>query len=131
MGKFFSNLPWGYMNIISLEVNMFNYNNNQSNNFMGNNANGRSPNKSDLNDFETLQNARKDLIGELEAIIQYDEHLHKTNIDIAKTTWENIRNEEMTHVGELLGLLNYLAPYQQSFVEQGLKEFNDRLNKKQ
>ena len=81
-------------------------------------------------DFETLQNARKDLVGEIDAIIQYDDHLHKTNNELAKATWENIRNEEMTHVGELLGLINYLAPYQTQFVEQGLKEFNDRLNNK-
>lgn len=107
---------------------MFNYNN-QNNNFLGNNGNMRN-NQSGANDFETLQNVRKDLIGELQAIIEYDEHLHKTNNEIAKATWENIRNEEMTHVGELLGLLNYLAPYQKAFVEQGLNEFNDRLNKK-
>lgn len=71
-------------------------------------------------DFETLQNARRDLIGELDAIIQYDDHLHKTNVEIAKETWVNIRNEELVHVGELLGLLCYLAPYQKQFIEQGL-----------
>lgn len=81
------------------------------------------------NDFETLQNARKDLVGELDAIIQYDDHLHKTDNKLAKETWENIRNEELTHVGELLGLLFYLAPYQKEFVEKGLKEFNDRIPK--
>lgn len=81
-------------------------------------------------DFETLQNARKDLIGELEAIIQYDDHLHKTNVDAAKSTWINVRNEELVHVGELLGLLMYLAPYQKQYFEQGLKEFDERINKK-
>ena len=81
-------------------------------------------------DFETLQNARKDLIGELEAIIQYDDHLHKTNVDAAKSTWIDIRNEELVHVGELLGLLMYLAPYQKQYFEQGLKEFDERINKK-
>lgn len=105
---------------------MFNYNNNSGNN--GNYI--RNVNSNSAMEFETLQNARKDLIGELEAIIQYDEHLHRTNIEIAKATWENIRNEELTHVGELLGLLNYLAPYQKQYVEQGLTEFNERLNKK-
>lgn len=101
---------------------MFNFNN-QNNNFMCNNQNSAF-------DFETLQSARRDLIGELQAIIEYDDHLHKTNNEIARSTWENIRNEEMVHVGELLGLLNYLAPYQRVFVEQGLNEFNDSLNKK-
>ena len=92
--------------------------------------NEQKTNASDINNFETLQNARKDLIGELDAIIQYDYHLHSTNIDIAKATWEDIRNEELVHVGELLGLLFYLSPYQEQLVEKGLQEFNERLNKK-
>lgn len=79
--------------------------------------------------FETLQNARRDLIGELDAIIQYDDHLHKTDNKLAQATWENIRDEELTHVGELLGLIYYLAPYQKAFVEKGIREFNDRLPK--
>lgn len=108
---------------------MFNYNNSNGN-YSGNNANGRNTNQNNGGDFDTVQNARRDLIGEIEAIIQYDDHLHKTNVDIAKQTWKNIRDEELTHVGELLGLLYYLAPYQKEFVEQGLNEFNDRLNKK-
>lgn len=94
----------------------------------GNNMNAGSPNT--VIDFETLQNARRDLIGELDAIIQYDDHLHKTNVEIAKETWVNIRNEELTHVGELLGLLCYLAPYQKQYIEQGLKEFDERLEKR-
>ena len=108
---------------------MFNYNN-QNGNYMSNNPNGRNSNQGNAETFETLQNARRDLVGEIDAIIQYDEHLHKTNIEIAKQTWKNIRDEELTHVGELLGLLYYLAPYQKEFVEKGLDEFNERLNKK-
>lgn len=104
---------------------MFNYNNQN-----GNNPNGRNSNQGNAETFETLQNARRDLVGEIDAIIQYDEHLHRTNIDIAKQTWKNIRDEELTRVGELLGLLFYLAPYQKDFVEKGLDEFNERLNKK-
>ncbi len=69
---------------------MFNYNN-QNGNYPGNNPNGRNPNQGNAETFETLQNARRDLVGEIDAIIQYDEHLHKTNIDIAKQTWKNIQ----------------------------------------
>lgn len=98
-----------------------------NNNYQNYQNYGMKPMPNNSYDFETLQNARKDLVGELDAIIQYDNHLHTTNIDAAKATWENIRNEELTHVGELLGLLFYLAPYQKQYVEQGLKEFNDRL----
>ncbi len=78
-------------------------------------------------DFDTLQNARRDLIGEIGAVIQYDDHLHKTNVELAKETWINIRNEELVHVGELLGLLCYLAPYQKALIEKGLKEFEERM----
>lgn len=78
-------------------------------------------------DFDILQNARKDLIGELGAVIQYDDHLHRTNVELAKETWINIRNEELVHVGELLGLLCYLAPYQKALIEKGLKEFEERM----
>lgn len=77
-------------------------------------------------DFDTLQNARRDLIGEIGAVIQYDDHLHKTNVELAKETWIHIRNEELVHVGELLGLLCYLAPYQKALIEKGLKEFEER-----
>ena len=94
----------------------------------GNNTNAGNSNT--IIDFDTLQNARRDLIGELEAIIQYDDHLHKTNVEIAKETWINIRNEELVHVGELLGLLCFLAPYQKPLIERGLKEFDERLEKK-
>ena len=80
-------------------------------------------------DFEALQKARKDLIGELDAIIQYDEHIHSSNVEAAKATWTDIRDEELVHVGELLGLMLYLAPYQRKFVEDGLKEFNERVGK--
>lgn len=93
-------------------------------------CNGNCPNMGNpetVMDFETLQNARKDLIGELEAVIQYDDHLHKTNIEPAKETWLNIRNEELMHMGELLGLLCYLAPYQKAYFEKGMKEFEERL----
>lgn len=102
---------------------MFNYS--SGNNYSNNNSNF----KDSMEDFETLQNARKDLIGEWEAIIQYDEHFRNTNVSAAKSTWENIRNEELVHVGELLGLLFYLAPYQKQYIEEGFEEFNKRGNK--
>lgn len=77
--------------------------------------------------FSTLQQARQDLIGEIQAVIEYDAHLHNTNDRLAKETWENIKNEELKHVGELLGLLNYLDPNQRNFVDDGLKEFQERM----
>jgi len=36
------------------------------------------------NEFSTLQNARLDVVGELEAIVQYENHLMQTNDESAK-----------------------------------------------
>lgn len=94
------------------------YNNNYSNTNIENN---------NVADFDTLQKARQDLIGEIQAVMEYDAHLHSTNDRLAKETWRNIKNEELTHVGELLGLLNYLDPGQKQFVQKGLAEFMERL----
>ena len=90
---------------------MFNYNNQY---FNDNNS---------IMSFDTLQKARQDLVGEIQAVIEYDAHIHSTNNPRARQTWEHIKNEELTHIGELLGLINYLDPSQKTFVEKGLAEF--------
>ncbi len=76
--------------------------------------------------FDTLQKARQDLIGEIQAVIEYDSHLHSTNDKLARQTWKNIKNEELVHIGELLALLNYLDPEQNQYVQKGIKEFYER-----
>ena len=75
--------------------------------------------------FDTLQKARKDLIGEIEAVITYDAHIKSTNDIVAKKIWQSILNEELVHVGELLALINYLDPEQKQFVQKGYSEFFD------
>ncbi|MGN1212564.1 MAG: ubiquinone biosynthesis protein COQ7 [Christensenellales bacterium] len=85
-------------------------------------------NQSSMNNFDVLQNARQDLCGEIQAVIEYDNHIKSTTDPMAKQTWMNIRNEELTHVGELLGLLNYLDPEQKQYVQLGLTEFEKRLS---
>lgn len=76
--------------------------------------------------FDTLQKARQDLVGEIQAIIQYDDHLHSTSDRLARQTWQNIRDEELMHVGELMGLLDYLDSSQRQFVQKGFSEFYER-----
>ena len=78
------------------------------------------------NKFQTTQNTRFDIMGELEAIIQYENHAKETNISLAKETFENIASEEKVHIGELFGLLFYLDPDSKKYFEQGLKEFEER-----
>lgn len=92
-----------------------------------NNQNLKMANSSNIISFEALQKARQDLIGELDAITEYDNHIYTSNVNIAKETWEDIRNEELVHVGELLALIIHLAPYQKELIESGVREFEERL----
>lgn len=78
-------------------------------------------------DFATLQKARNDLIGEISAVVQYDEHIHNSQDKSARMTWTDIKNEELVHVGELLALINHLDPSQKQFVQKGIEEFNERM----
>lgn len=82
-------------------------------------------------DYNTLQKARKDLIGELDAIVEYDEHVHTAQNDLARLTWQDIRNEELVHVGELLALITHLGPYQKQLIDSGMKEFEERRKREQ
>lgn len=77
------------------------------------------------NNFKTIQNAREDIIGELDAIIQYENHLMETNNESAKETISDIVKEEKLHVGQLFGLLFSLDPESKTQFEKGLKEFQN------
>ena len=77
------------------------------------------------NNYSNIQNCRADIIGELEAIIQYNAHLEQTDNEKTKETIKDIMLEEMLHVGQLFGLLFYLNPESRTQFEKGLNEFND------
>lgn len=81
-------------------------------------------NQNDMN-FTTLQNARLDVIGELEAIIQYENHLEATNDPSAKETIRDISKEEKLHVGQLFGLIFKLDEESRVQFEKGLQEFEE------
>ena len=97
---------------------MFNSNNNFQNNIT-----------SSMMNFDTLQKARQDLIGEIQAVIEYDAHIHTTTVPLAREAFLHIKNEELVHVGELLALINYLDPSQKQYVEKGFSEFYEHQNK--
>ena len=73
--------------------------------------------------FDTLQKVRQDLMGEIQAVIEYDAHIHSTSDKMAKQIWQSIKHEELAHIGELLALLNYLDPDQLEYVKKGFSEF--------
>ncbi len=75
------------------------------------------------NMFLTAQNCREDIIGELEAIIQYEKHLHETDNLSAQKTIQDISKEEKLHVGQLFGLLFKLDPESKTQFEKGVNEF--------
>lgn len=71
----------------------------------------------------TAQNTRLDIIGELEAIFMYQNHLDATDDPDAKRTIADIMEEEKVHVGQLFGLLFKLDPSSKTQFEKGYTEF--------
>jgi rubrerythrin len=61
---------------------------------------------------DDLDMLREDLISELQAIGQYQEHILSLENEEAATTLEHIIEEEKEHVAELLRLIQNLDPVQ-------------------
>ena len=61
---------------------------------------------------DDLEMLREDLIGELQAINQYQEHVLDLENEEAVTKLEHIIEEEKEHVAELLRLIQNLDPVQ-------------------
>lgn len=76
-----------------------------------------------ISNYQLAENTRADIIGELDAIIQYERHIQSSNNEIVNRTLTDIVNEEKLHVGQLFGLLFYLDPMSQTQFEKGLNEF--------
>lgn len=76
------------------------------------------------NNVSTLaQNTRLDIIGELDAIIQYESHIQSSTDPTYRATLQDIVSEEKVHVGQLFGLLFMLDPSSKELFEKGLNEF--------
>ena len=68
-----------------------------------------------------LEILREDLIGELQAINQYQEHIDTIVDEEAAKVLEHIRDEEKQHVAELTKLIQKLDPLQaEMFKKEGL-----------
>jgi len=61
---------------------------------------------------DDLDMLREDLMSELQAINQYQEHILSLENEEAVTALEHIIEEEKEHVAELLGLIQNLDPAQ-------------------
>ena len=80
-----------------------------------------------LTDEELVNAIRQDLVGELEAIHEYDAHILATD---NKKVLSDIRDEEREHMGELLELLERLAPDEKALHDEGRDEVRDMLDKR-
>ena len=77
------------------------------------------------NNVNTLaQNTRLDIIGELDAIIQYEAHINSSTDPTYRATLQDIVNEEKLHVGQLFGLLFILEPINKEQFQKGLNKFS-------
>lgn len=76
---------------------------------------------------ELVQAIRLDIAGELEAIYLYDAHVQATDNEKAKAVISDIRDEEKTHIGELMTLLRTLDPKEADFFLSGESEVKELL----
>jgi len=68
-----------------------------------------------------LKNLREDLIGELQAINQYQEHIDGTDNEKIKKVLSHIRDDEKEHFAELTKLVQELdATQKEKFQKEGL-----------
>jgi len=68
-----------------------------------------------------LKNLREDLIGELGAINQYQEHIDETDDEEMKKVLGHVRDDEKEHVAELTKLLQQVdATQKEKFEKEGL-----------
>ena len=72
-------------------------------------------------DNNDLKNLREDLIGELQAINQYQEHIDGTDNEKIKKVLSHIRDDEKEHFAELTKLVQELdATQKEKFQKEGL-----------
>jgi len=76
---------------------------------------------------ELIQAIRLDIAGELEAIYIYDAHVQATDDAMAKKVIGDIREEEKTHIGELMTLLRTLDPKEMDLFASGEAEVKEML----
>ena len=64
-------------------------------------------------DSKNLKNLREDLIGELDAINQYQEHIDGTDNEEIKKVLSHIRDDEKEHLAELTKIIRELDKTQE------------------
>lgn len=80
-----------------------------------------------MSNAELMQALRLDIAGELEAIFLYESHYLATDDPAAKAVLADIRDEEKTHMGELITLMRYLDPDETDHFLAGESEVKELL----
>lgn len=62
---------------------------------------------------KNLVNLREDIVGELQAISQYQEHIDETDNEEIKKVLEHIKDDEKEHFAELTKILRSLDEIQE------------------
>ena len=70
-------------------------------------------------DNKTLKSLREDLIGELEAINQYQEHIDEIDNEEVKKILGHIRDDEKEHFAELTKIIRKLDQIQEEKFQKG------------
>lgn len=65
---------------------------------------------------------RQDIIGELEAVNQYEQHILMTQNSMVKKILHNIVDEEKVHIGKLFTLLTEIDPHSAELFLNGEEE---------
>ena len=81
-----------------------------------------------MSNSELAQAIRLDIAAELEAIYLYAAHAEATTDPLAKKVLEDIRDEEIVHVGEFITLMNYLDPTHQELMDNGGDEVREMMD---
>jgi rubrerythrin len=71
---------------------------------------------------ELIRAIRQDIAAELDAINLYQAHIDASDDERARKVLAHVRDEEKTHVGELLALLKVLDPDAQKLLDEGMEE---------
>ena len=80
-----------------------------------------------LTDKQLMQAIRLDIAGELEAIYVYEAHILATDNPAAIKVLSDIRDEEKSHMGELITLMRYLDPEEMVHFLDGEEEVRELL----
>ncbi|MCD6283987.1 hypothetical protein J7J12_01890 [bacterium] len=65
-----------------------------------------------------LKNLREDLVGELQAVNQYQKHIEETESEEIKRVLAHIRDDEKEHIAELMKIIKKLDETQREKFEK-------------